>query len=425
MFNRKACSARHHSKRFAGLVATAVLFLGIFVSHSPLAGASSGSVICDRADYVCTTAFTSAPSYANWVKSPTGWPWSKFGAGIASLNAYGPHNCTLYAAFRLYQNGLTASPNWIGLGNATDWLKVAIANGVAHDGTPAIGSIAQWTARDGHVAYVEQINAPGYPTPNIVTTDDNYAFTYNGKPQGNDTTEQVRWPGHGWPDNFLHFKDQANGGNPGGGVSSAFAFQANTRNLYLFGNAHAGGTGQGMMDGTSPAITRLANGGFEEAFQANTGDLYIWGDAGSGSTHQGMMAGTSPSIAALPNGGFIVAFQANTGNLYAYSSVSGPANLQQGMSRGTSPSVAALSTGGYEIAFRANTGDAYLYGSRGGGSTHQGMMAGTSPSIAALPNGGFIVAFQANTGNLYAYSSVSGPANLQQGMSRGTSPSVA
>ena len=207
MFNRKACSARHHSKRFAGLVATAVLFLGIFVSHSPLAGASSGSVICDRADYVCTTAFTSAPSYANWVKSPTGWPWSKFGAGIASLNAYGPHNCTLYAAFRLYQNGLTASPNWIGLGNATDWLKVAIANGVAHDGTPAIGSIAQWTARDGHVAYVEQINAPGYPTPNIVTTDDNYAFTYNGKPQGNDTTEQVRWPGHGWPDNFLHFKD--------------------------------------------------------------------------------------------------------------------------------------------------------------------------------------------------------------------------
>jgi hypothetical protein len=53
------------------------------------------------------------------------------------------------------------------------------------------------------------------------------------------------------------------------------------------------------------------------------------------------------------------------------------------------------------------------------------MKAATSPSVAASATGGYQVAFQANTGNLYTYNSVTGAANLQQGMDNTTSPSIA
>ena len=203
------------------------------------------------------------------------------------------------------------------------------------------------------------------------------------------------------------------------------AFQANTFDLFDFGELANADTAQGMMPGTSPSITALAGGGFEMAFQANTGNLIVFGTAGNVNTQQGMKAGTSPSIAASPSGGFQVAFQANTGNLYIYNSATGPANLQQGMDNSTSPSIAALPAGGYEMAFQANTGNLIVFGTAGNVNTQQGMKAGTSPSIAASPSGGFQAAFQANTGNLYIYNSATGPANLQQGMDNHTSPSIA
>jgi hypothetical protein len=224
----------------------------------------------------------------------------------------------------------------------------------------------------------------------------------------------------------------AGGGAGGGGAAGPpgtngyqLAFQANTSELIAFGGDATANTGQGMMPGTSPSVTALAGGGYEMAFQANTGNLIVFGTGGDINTEQGMKAGTSPSIAASPQGGFEVAFQANTGNLYVYNSVTGPANLQQGMDNNTSPAIAALAGGGYETAFQANTTNLIVYGAGGNINTAQGMKPETSPAIAAAPGGGFQAAFQANTGNLYVYNSVTGPANLQQGLDNNTSPSIA
>ena len=206
------------------------------------------------------------------------------------------------------------------------------------------------------------------------------------------------------------------------------AFTANTSILYTDTNEIPADTTQGMMSGTSPSVTQLANTGCEEAFQANTGNLVVVGAGGNINTGQGMMRGTSPSITAV-GGGFEVAFQANNGFLYIYSSVSGPVDTGLGMMRDTSPSIATVN-GGYEVAFQANTGDLWTFGSGGEVDTGLGMMAGTSPSIEGGYgySGGNIwsVAFQANTGDLWIGGYVYGGAwyDSYAGMMPGTSPSI-
>src|SRR5439155_11478762 len=104
----------------------------------------------------------------------TGWPGAKYGAGYASSNSYGYHNCTLYAAYRLAANGL-ADPGWSA--NATDWDTSAAAHGVAVDQSAALGAIGQWNGGTaGHVAYVEVVTATY-----IEVTDDNFGLNYTDR----------------------------------------------------------------------------------------------------------------------------------------------------------------------------------------------------------------------------------------------------
>ena len=51
------------------------------------------------------------------------WAWADYG-GPKNVSYYGtdPHNCTLYAAYRLEQNGVL-DPHWTA--NATDWATFA------------------------------------------------------------------------------------------------------------------------------------------------------------------------------------------------------------------------------------------------------------------------------------------------------------
>lgn len=221
----------------------------------------------------------------------------------------------------------------------------------------------------------------------------------------------------------LRYNNVVDGGTSTTGYRGTF--QANTGDLYQWGDLGNANLGQGMRAETSPAVASLAGGGQQIAFQANTGDLVFLGDAGRGNTGQGMKAGTSPAIAASPKGGFRIVFQANTGDLYQYDSATGPANLGQGMKTGTSPSIAALPGGGYQIAFQANTGDLVFVGDAGRGNTGQSMKAGTSPAIAASSDGGFRILFQAESGHLYQHDSLAGTADLEQGMKAGTSPALA
>jgi len=166
-------------------LATALALFPLFITGTGAlletpAGAYS-TYLCKSADYRCTVGGYNASTMKR-----TGWAWRFYGGTWPSYNAYGPHNCTLYAAFRLENEGINL--NWHA--NGSDWARVGAANGVKVDVSPAVGAIAQWDA--GHVAYVEAITPRG-----VVITDDNYSGSY--------TTKQLLTKTSNWPSHFLHF----------------------------------------------------------------------------------------------------------------------------------------------------------------------------------------------------------------------------
>ena len=151
--------------------------------------AQTPSYACAGAGYNASTMRTGAAG---------GWAWRFYGPGYATSNAYGPHNCTLYAAYRLELNGV--SIGWSA--NATDWARYTLANnpGVPVNGSPAAGAIAVWHGRpgsEGHVAYVESTPGDG-----IVVSEDNAYINLTRE-------EQIDRTSPDWPDAFIHFHDLA------------------------------------------------------------------------------------------------------------------------------------------------------------------------------------------------------------------------
>ena len=186
----------------SGLVVSVSLLSGSSSSASvastqhehPNSGVAGVDVLCTSSDYSCTPGYTGS--------NATGWAWTFYGCpNYASGCGVGtPHNCTLYAAFRLMQNGY-ANPGWSG--NANQWAVEASRHGVLVNQTPAVGAIAEWNSGDGgHVAYVEASTSGG-----ITLTMDDW---YDAAPYPNGYTREVHIaPGSpAWPDNFIHFKDQ-------------------------------------------------------------------------------------------------------------------------------------------------------------------------------------------------------------------------
>jgi YVTN family beta-propeller protein len=160
------------------------------------------TVLCQQTiSYACTNGGYDTTSAEN-----SGWPWTYYGGSNASRNSNGNyHNCTLYSAYRLEQNGY-GNPGWSA--NATDWATEAFDHGVKVNQTPAVGSIAQWNGvtgdPDGHVAYVESVSASG----NIDITEDNY-YVDSGSPLngGYTASYEIKAGSSDYPDNFIHFDD--------------------------------------------------------------------------------------------------------------------------------------------------------------------------------------------------------------------------
>jgi surface antigen len=118
------------------------------------------------------------------------------------VDTYG-HNCTNYASYRLWQNGVAKPSN---LGDAMNWDNNAAVYKIPVDNTPAIGSIAVWEANHfpakytGHVAYVEAVTS-SY----IDISEDNYAGT---------TMRARYYAGEAaWPDHFIHFSGNNSSAN--------------------------------------------------------------------------------------------------------------------------------------------------------------------------------------------------------------------
>jgi surface antigen len=123
--------------------------VGVFIAAGLIAKpapAGASQTDCLSYAYACTPGYTATNTAGSWA-------WSHYGGSYAKT-ANGYHNCTLYAAWRLGQNGMADPGNW---GNAVDWI-----NHTTHDHTPAVGSVAWWGAERGggagHVAYVEQVS---------------------------------------------------------------------------------------------------------------------------------------------------------------------------------------------------------------------------------------------------------------------------
>jgi len=155
------------------------------------AGVRASSICAGESpSYACTVA-----GYGAWLKNPSGWAWNFYGGSEPSHNAYGPHNCTLYVAYRLQAAGLTLT--WSA--NAYDWASVAAANGEVVNQTPSVGSVAQWNS--GHVAYVDAVTAHY-----IVITSDNYQpYGVSTMPGGFTDSFDISRRSPAMPDNFIHF----------------------------------------------------------------------------------------------------------------------------------------------------------------------------------------------------------------------------
>ena len=116
------------------------------------------------------------------------------------------NNCTNYASFRLDRDGVANPGN---LGPASDWAANARAKGIAVDGTPTVGSIAQWVSGN-HVAYVDWVSADGNQ---IAVSESGYDDIYpsmSGRSIINRSSTRVgSSPSYRWPDNFIRFRSSS------------------------------------------------------------------------------------------------------------------------------------------------------------------------------------------------------------------------
>jgi surface antigen len=105
--------------------------------------------------------------------------------------------CVSWVAYRLNQlNGFGFS-NYFGghqWGDASNWDNTAAAEGIAMNGTPALGSVAWYPA---HVAYVEKVISP----TEVVISEMNYDF-------GNGFRVRRISTSAGWPSAFIHIHDR-------------------------------------------------------------------------------------------------------------------------------------------------------------------------------------------------------------------------
>jgi surface antigen len=177
-------------------------------AHStPNYGVSGVSFQCGAAqNYSCT-----AGGYNGGAAAGSGWPWSLYGGQWASYVGNDPHNCTLYAAFRVHENGV-GNPGWSD--NANGWANKAWSHGTPVDQSPAPGAVAQWNVPGafGHVAYVDAVDSGG---AGITITEDNYIDNSSRYYPGGFTARiHINAGSPAWPDNFIHFADQGSVGPP-------------------------------------------------------------------------------------------------------------------------------------------------------------------------------------------------------------------
>lgn len=225
-------------RRLGVLTALFVVVFSGFFATAPAYAATGWTVTCTSPNrgYSCvaSSGYVGQSTWGYPVNSPSG-----------------AHNCTNYAAYRLARNGASNPGN---LGNATDWDNNAAAKGFRVDGSPVVGSIAQWEGNtgpaagvpEGHVAYVEAVT-------------DSYIDISQDAWGGTTSTARIQRGGSYWPSHFLHIKDLANDNpfgaydsltSPGPGLAkvSGWAIDPSSRTTSLSVHVYVDGIYQGAYD---------------------------------------------------------------------------------------------------------------------------------------------------------------------------------
>ncbi len=179
------------------VVATAAV-ANFAVASKPTLNIATASVEQSLTQRCLSYGYNCTPGY-DAVNTEGTWAWAHYGGQWAATpNGY--HNCTLYAAWRLEQNGLGDPGNW---GNAVDWKAHLGGNNV-----PGVGTIAWWGSEVGggfgHVAYVEQVSGGS-----VFIRADNFSTSRGYTDSG--------WIADSAVDAFLHPHDVGPGSAPTGG----------------------------------------------------------------------------------------------------------------------------------------------------------------------------------------------------------------
>ena len=213
--------------------------------------ASASQTECKSYGYACTPGYDATNTEGTWA-------WTHYGGSYA-LNANGYHNCTLYAAWRLEQNGMADPGNWR---NAVEWI-----NHTSHNSTPAVGAIAWWGSEVGggfgHVAYVEQIRGS-----EVYVRADNYIG------ESSDGYTDAGWIPASSVDAFLHPHDLQTGPPPPPGTDnggSRIVDSANGLCLDVTGASTANGTRLQLWE---------CNGGAQQDWVNSAGQLQVYGNYG-------------------------------------------------------------------------------------------------------------------------------------------------
>jgi hypothetical protein len=127
---RRTAGIRNRPRTLTGVILGRLALCVAVISVGTLPAVSIGVTAAQASQTDCLSyGYACTPGY-DAVNTEGTWAWSHYGGSYA-LNANGYHNCTLYAAWRLEQNGMTDPGNW---GNAVDWI-----NHTSHNNTPAAG----------------------------------------------------------------------------------------------------------------------------------------------------------------------------------------------------------------------------------------------------------------------------------------------
>lgn len=215
-------------RRLLTLVSFALVAAVGLIPNGAAAVSSVTPPYCYRLDYGCIEG-TGYSGQSVWGS----WPWPE---------ARSAHNCVSYVAYRLSQNG--ADKPWgPKLSNAIDWDERADKAGFPVNKTPAVGSIAQWNERGGHIAYVDVVTSSYIEVSEDAWLTDTSGYSSTRRIQRSSTTFATA--------NFIHIKDVGNGGGSGD-ASPADLYFVKTRNT---------GTGRVEVHVATAASSYKASGG--------------------------------------------------------------------------------------------------------------------------------------------------------------------